>query len=64
MEQRAVVITNHDQTNPTSDGNGPPARTAVAMDDPLSGLALALSLRGTLGAASCIKVNFVGGDSI
>ena len=29
-----------------------------------STLALALSLRDTPGAASCIKVNFVGGDSI
>ena len=33
-----VVITTHDQAHPTSGDDGPPARTAVAMDDPLAGL--------------------------
>ena len=34
-----VVTTNHDQTNLTFGDDGLPAGTAVAMDDPLAGLA-------------------------
>ena len=33
-----VVITTHGQVNPTSGDDGPPARTAAAMADPLAGL--------------------------